>query len=70
MTLDELLSAGERIFDLKRSFNVREGITSADDILPVRVATGPGGKNLERLLGEYYSLRGWNAEGVPEGCAE
>jgi len=65
MTLDELLAAGAGIFELKRRFNVREGVASADDTLPARVATGPGGENLEKLLEEYYALRGWSDEGVP-----
>ncbi len=70
MTLDELLAAGERIFELKRCFNVGEGITSDDDTLPARVAAGPGGENLEKLLEEYYALRGWSDEGIPPGCRD
>ena len=68
MDLEELLRTGERIFDLKRCFNVREGVTSADDTLPVRVAGGPGGENLANLLDEYYALRGWSSQGIPGGC--
>lgn len=64
-TREELLTAGERIFNLKRLFNTREGISSADDTLPRRFTTGPGGKHLKRLLAEYYQLRGWSETGIP-----
>ncbi len=64
-TREELLTTGERIFNLKRLFNIREGISSADDTLPERFTTGPGGKHLKRLLAEYYQLRGWSETGIP-----
>ncbi len=77
VTAAELELVGERIFNLARLFNAREGFTGKDDILPDRIFTqglvgGPGeGKTLPReeftkMLGEYYSLRGWDANGIPE----
>jgi len=65
-SLEDLLETGNRIFNLKRLINLREGITAADDTLPDRVCTGPGGRSLNSLLQEYYSLRGWTSRGVPE----
>jgi aldehyde:ferredoxin oxidoreductase len=62
---DDVLLAGERIFNLKRLFNIREGITGRDDSLPPRVATGPGGQHLKELLQEYYRIRGWDSRGRP-----
>ncbi len=66
----EVWLAGERIVNLKRAFNVREGITRRDDTLPERftrepMPEGPGrGQvvDLERMLDEYYELRGWDLE--------
>jgi len=75
VSLEELLTAGERIYNLCRLFNVREGITRADDTLPVRIGEAlPEGESagetvrpedLQKLLGEYYELRGWDEKGIP-----
>jgi aldehyde:ferredoxin oxidoreductase len=75
LTLEELLNVGERIFNLCRVYNVREGISRRDDILPDRFAeshsegasAGHSLKNneLEKMLDEYYSLRGWDENGIP-----
>jgi aldehyde:ferredoxin oxidoreductase len=72
MNVDEFLLAGERIFNLKRMFNVRRGISRKDDILPARFLTRrlEGGTqgyipNLGLMLNEYYSFRGWGEEGIP-----
>jgi len=69
----QLLSLGERIWNLERLFNLRDGYARKDDALPPRFSeeTLPRGhsKNqvvdLEPLLEEYYRLRGWDANGVP-----
>ncbi|MGB0747860.1 MAG: aldehyde ferredoxin oxidoreductase family protein [Magnetospiraceae bacterium] len=72
-TVDSLLEAGERIWNLERKFNMDAGLTAADDTLPKRLLkdaakTGPAkGKvnGLEKMLPEYYELRGWTPDGVP-----
>jgi len=74
-TLEDFLTTGERIFNLARMFNVREEMNRKDDLLPLRFEEtlkegGSAGesyprKELEKLLDEYYRLRGWNPEGVP-----
>jgi len=60
---------GERIWNLERIFNLRAGISKKDDRLPKRMTDEPRVKNqvvhLDRMLTEYYGLRGWNEEGVP-----
>ena len=69
----ELFRIGERINNMKRAFNVRHGITRKDDVLPDRftkepMPDGPGkGQvvNLDRMLDEYYELRGWDRNGIP-----
>ncbi|MFC2060172.1 aldehyde ferredoxin oxidoreductase family protein [Chloroflexota bacterium] len=74
MSLGEFLQAGERIFNLKRMFNVRRGITARDDTLPSRLltlkrgGTGASAENLPPLaemLAEYYPFRGWDNKGKP-----
>jgi aldehyde:ferredoxin oxidoreductase len=57
-----------------RRFNLREGITPKDDTLPKRFFDEPLGKDgktirreeLQRMLQDYYALRGWSSEGIPE----
>lgn len=69
----EFLQCGERIFTLKRLYNTKCGITSKDDTLPERFLnfTIPGEERvhmiapIESLLAEYYSLRGWDSDGIP-----
>ena len=68
----DLLRLGERIYNLERLFNLREGFTAKDDTLPPRFFTPlpeGGSRNrvvhLEEMLKEYYELRGWDKEGRP-----
>ncbi len=68
-----LLLIGERINNLIRLFNVREGITRADDTLPPRLLneahqSGPAKGitvPLAEMLEQYYFIRGWDENGVP-----
>ncbi|MGB9023076.1 MAG: aldehyde ferredoxin oxidoreductase family protein [Candidatus Bathyarchaeia archaeon] len=69
----DLMDIGERIFNLERVFNVREGFGREADSLPKRVLETPlpegHSKNvtvaLEPMLDEYYRLRGWTSNGIP-----
>ncbi len=72
--VENLTQVAERQVTLKRLFNAREGITKKDDQLPDRftkdpMPDGPGkGQlvNLEPMLLDYYTLRGWDLEtGLP-----
>lgn len=73
MTAEELLLAGERIFNLKRVFNIACGIVQDDDALPGRILEEPRGSggspdalpDLAAQLKEYYPARGWTGEGIP-----
>lgn len=64
----ELLRIGERIVNIERAFNIREGLTRADDTLPDRMLKEPlpdgpaKGQvvNLKPMLDEYYGFRGWD----------
>lgn len=70
---DQMLLSGERIFNEKRLFNTRLGISRKDDILPPRLFTKKrgAGRAADRLpdmgliLSEYYTLRGWSETGIP-----
>ena len=72
-TMEKLAEVGERIWNLERDFNLAAGLTGKDDTLPKRLLkdaanTGPAEgrvNDLDKMLPEYYELRGWNAEGVP-----
>ena len=66
--------AGERINNLKKLFNIREGWTRGDDTLPPRalaealpdgVAAGVGlsKSDLDMMIDTYYHARGWNPDG-------
>jgi aldehyde:ferredoxin oxidoreductase len=61
---------GERIFNLERHMNVREGIDRSDDTLPRRFLEDSGQQGwapveLDKMLDQYYALRGWNKDGIP-----
>ena len=72
LSMDDFVTAGERIWNLERLFNLRAGITPADDTLPKRmledpIPSGPRKgmvSRLDEMLPEYYDLRGW-PEGIP-----
>lgn len=73
MDLNTFMRTGERIFNLKRQYNVELGVSRKDDTLPCRILTlrrGVGGapENLPPLnlmLSEYYEYRGWDEFGRP-----
>ena len=76
LTLDDVERIGERVWNLERAFNVREGVDRAQDVLPYRVMHEPvpdgmhqgmhcPPEELHAMLGQYYALRGWTPEGVP-----
>lgn len=73
----EMLKVGERVFNLQRMFNVREGFRRGDDMIPKRVMRKPAFglyvdeercaiKDFDGMLDEYYEARGWDIKtGVP-----
>jgi aldehyde:ferredoxin oxidoreductase len=74
-TAESLAALGERVWNLVRLFNVREGHGRDADALPDAMTEplpdGPAeGASLdrerfERMLDAYYDARGWDGEGVP-----
>jgi aldehyde:ferredoxin oxidoreductase len=76
VSVEELERIGERIVNLERLFNVREGVRRGQDVLPWKVMhepipEGPSAgmycppAELDAMLDAYYALRGWDADGVP-----
>ena len=75
-TVESYLLAGERIWNLIRLFNLREGLDPKEDKLPKRLFKDPFTKGpakgilltdegFQQGLKEYYSLRGWDDKGIP-----
>ena len=70
-SVDRMLEVGERIWNLERDFNMRAGMTADQDTLPKRLLkeaanVGPAQgrvNDLDKMLPEYYELRGWTPEG-------
>jgi len=76
LTTEELRTAGERVWNMEKAYNIREGWTRKDDSLPPRVFNDPipdGGakgskltkKELDFMLDDYYAARGWTKHGMP-----
>ena len=76
LTPEEVQTVGERVTNLARVFNVLAGFSRADDTFPERILTEPipegnskgnyiGRADLDKMLDEYYAVRGWTREGVP-----
>ena len=72
-SVEKMLEVGERIWNMERDFNIKAGITAEQDTLPKRLLkeaakVGPAtGRvaDLDKMLPEYYALRGWTTDGVP-----
>lgn len=71
---ENLLRIGERIWNIEKAFNTREGFAKKDDTLPDRMLKEPMPEGasqghvvrLKPMLDEYYELRGWSKKtGLP-----
>ena len=76
LSVTDLFAIGERVYNLQRAFNAREGLDRKADSLPARVFEDPIPKGIskgsrikrsefERMLDDYYQVRGWSWNGVP-----
>lgn len=72
ITADDIMTTGERIYNLERLFNQRAGMVSEDDNLPPRLLNEPVNNEandntvsrLDIMLPQYYEARGW-VDGFP-----
>ncbi len=70
---EEVVKIGERVNNLVRLFNIREGLVKEMDTLPARffkepLKEGPAKDRiveLNELMQEYYLMRGWDSAGIP-----
>jgi aldehyde:ferredoxin oxidoreductase len=75
-SMEKLNLVGERIWNMERNYNLAAGLTAKDDDLPPRLKTeaartGPAKgmvNGIDKMRPEYYKVRGWTPEGVPEGA--
>jgi aldehyde:ferredoxin oxidoreductase len=76
LNLEQVEGLGERIYNLERAFNCREGMSREADHLPPRttlraIPSGPSEgmvcspQEFKGMLDEYYHLRGWDQNGIP-----
>ncbi len=74
LSADEILKIGERVYNLERAFNIRQGARKDLDIPPegeqnIKYDDLAGGEvnleTIEEYLDDYYQARGWDANGVP-----
>jgi aldehyde:ferredoxin oxidoreductase len=75
-SVESYLQCGERIWNLVRLFNLREGHDTSNDRLPKRLFNDPFTRGpakgvlikkdeFDNSLQEYYSIRGWSKKGIP-----
>lgn len=71
-TMGNMMELGKRAVSMDRIFNLREGLTAADDTLPKRLtdelqrSEEPRSKvPLAKMLPKYYGFRGWGRDGIP-----
>lgn len=72
-TKENYMKTGERIWNLTKMFNVKNGITRKDETMPERIMKENlekdeahiGEERFGKMLDEYYELRGWDANGIP-----
>ncbi len=76
VTAQNILTTGERIWNLIRCFNLDMGLDAGQDTLPRRFVQEPlpdgptpghciSRTDMDRMLREYYALRGWDSQGIP-----
>jgi aldehyde:ferredoxin oxidoreductase len=74
LAIEDCLAVGERVINLLRMYNIREGLTMDDDRYSRRLGESPvdgrgEGKSMnptfERVRAAYYQVMGWDKKGVP-----
>jgi aldehyde:ferredoxin oxidoreductase len=72
VTMEEILRLGERVTNMARAFNIREGFTREEDVLPERlhqplengalVGVAISKEEFKKTMNEVYRLKGWDPE--------
>jgi aldehyde:ferredoxin oxidoreductase len=73
LSIKDLAEAGERVWNLQRLMNLRDGYSSKDDRLPKKMfepgkngfRAGKAIYDFDKALQEYYASRGWDKNGIP-----
>jgi Aldehyde:ferredoxin oxidoreductase len=71
---EEYLKTGERIWNLTKIFNVKNGFTRKDETMPDRIFEEKleideaklSKEEFEKMMDEYYEIRRWDEDGVPK----
>jgi len=72
--VERVMACGERIWNMERLYNTAAGLGPEHDTLPDRQLKEPAKSgaakgqtaDLEKMLPEYYELRGWTPDGNPK----
>jgi len=72
---DQMRAIAASVTDDTRRFNLQEGLTPEDDLLPPRFHKEPlpetgkviTEKQMAKLISDYYQVRGWTKKGEPQG---
>jgi aldehyde:ferredoxin oxidoreductase len=76
LNITKLMEIGERVYNLERLYNLREGISGKEDTLPKRFLEEPMKEGftkdkivpLDNLLEQYYRVRDWTKDGKPSAA--
>ena len=71
MNIGRFVRAGERIYNLERQINIRQGLKDGDTLpdrlkSPLQKNPSMGVVSLDKMLKKYYRIRGWDLHGVPK----
>jgi aldehyde:ferredoxin oxidoreductase len=73
LTSKDLMKVGERLYNLKRAYNVLMGVNAERDVVPPRILENlrpgkpisEGSKLFFGMRKDYYEARGWDENGIP-----
>jgi len=73
LTSKDLMEVGERLYNLKRAYNILLGVNAERDVVPPRILENlrpgkpisEGSKLFFDMRKEYYEARGWDENGIP-----
>jgi aldehyde:ferredoxin oxidoreductase len=74
LTSPDLMEIGDRLYNLKRAYNVLMGVSADRDTMPQRILeilrpgrpVSEGEKLFVDMRRDYYEFRGWDEKGIPK----